>query len=149
VNLNLICYRSSAGFQLGLRRFPLLAHVGFVIEVEEHGEHEDVLDESDEGDEDGELAWVPDYNEQEMAGEVAELHQLELRDPLFPPQKVLHGAQGGGIVVGIHHRVHQEIDDPQHGAVRAAQKGHEDGHPEDHAAVVVYMQEAHLRVLLP
>lgn len=83
---------SSAGFQLVLRRFALFAYVGLVVEVEEHGEHEDVLNEADEGDEHGKLTRIPDNNEQEMKGEVAKLHQLQLCNPLLPPQKILHRA---------------------------------------------------------
>lgn len=44
--------------------------------------------------------------------------------------------------------MHQEIDYTQHAAVWSTQEGHEDGHAEDHAAMVIHVQEAHLRVLL-
>lgn len=137
----------SAGLELGLC-LPLLAHIRLVVEVEEHGEHEDVLDEADEGHKRRKLAGIPYNDQQEVEGEVAKLEQLQLRDLLLPPQDVLQGPQGGGVVVRVHHAVHQKVDHAQHSAVGAAQEGHEDGHAEDHAAVVVNVQEAHLRVLL-
>lgn len=125
-----------------------LAYVGLVVEVEEHGEHENVLYEANERYQDWELAGIPHDYEQEVQSQEAKLQQLQLGDVTLPPEQVLHGAQRAGKVVGVHDRVHEQIDHAQHGAVRARQEGHIDVDAEDHAGMMIHVQEAHLRVLL-
>lgn len=68
-------------------------HVGFIIEIEEHREHEEVLNEARECNQLRMMAGIMYQHLQEMQGQVTELDQLQLGDVSLPPDDAFTGPQ--------------------------------------------------------
>lgn len=67
------------------------AHICLVIEIKEHGKHEDVLREPNECYENWELAGIAQYDEQKVQCQIAELQQLHCGYITLPPEQLLAG----------------------------------------------------------
>ena len=84
-----------------------------------------------------------------MDDEDRELRHLELRDVLLPPDRLLQlGLEGREEVVGIHHHVHEAIDDAERRGLAAAHhKLDVNINADHHYGVMVDVQKRHLVVL--